>query len=385
MFPLLKVLSLPAQRCFIKYGPRVRLTEAATNEFIAKHTSIPVPRILDVFKYDGTVHIVQEFIDAPLLLKVWRKLELDDRKRCMIQLKGYIEQLRSLVPPKPGKVQSIDGEGFTDGRLGYDEWGPFESHDAFNNFFHHEKVRKLPGRYPRAQAPLAAEIAAIIDWEFSGWFPEYWEYTRVYFGLATFRKDYGWWEIFQEYTECYSEELEFVTWSLTGDHSRVHIFDYRFLTYGNGCCATRATRDAQRGSQCIGKSKAICVVKRCLVVVSLMQIGPWLMPSQPSARETLGPLHAQVWKVIPWAGLGLGLSFIRFNAFFSSALHLGVGSSLLTSTFRYIAKFAIMRLVLHKVFETNNPWAIGGIAFANKSKKRYGNMVHMYAMSVTPG
>ena len=170
-----------------------------------------------------------------LLLNVWRGLDLDDRKRCMIQLKGYIEQLRSLVPPEPGKVQSIDGEGFTDGRLGYDEWGPFERHDSFSDFFHHEKVRKVPSRYPRAQAPLAVtkgrtwrtvfahgdlephnilwdtnkgEIAAIIDWEFSGWFPEYWEYTRVYFGPATFRKDYGWWEMFQEYTECYREELE---------------------------------------------------------------------------------------------------------------------------------------------------------------------------------
>lgn len=235
IFPLLKVLSLPAQRSFIKYGHDVRLTEAVTNEFIAKHTSIPVPRILDVFKYDGKVHIVQEFIDAPLLLTVWRKLEVNDRKRCMIQLKGYIEQLRSLVPPEPGKVQSIDGEGFTDSRLGYNEWGPFESHDAFNDFFQHETVRKLPNRYPRAQTPLAvtkgrtwrtvfahgdlgphnilwdtnkAEIAAIIDWEFSGWFPEYWEYTRVYFGPATFRKDYGWWEMFQDYTECYSDELK---------------------------------------------------------------------------------------------------------------------------------------------------------------------------------
>ena len=79
--------------------------------------------------------------------------------------------------------------------LGLNSGGPFESHDEFNNFFHHETVRKLSSRYPRAQAPLAvtkgrtwrtvfahgdlgphnilwdtkrAEIAAIIDWEFSG-------------------------------------------------------------------------------------------------------------------------------------------------------------------------------------------------------------------------
>ena len=81
--------------------------------------------------YNGTVHIVQEFVDAPLLLTVWGKLRLDDRKWCMLQLKGYLEQLHSLVPPQPGKVQSIDGEGFTDGSVGPEQWGPFESHDEF--------------------------------------------------------------------------------------------------------------------------------------------------------------------------------------------------------------------------------------------------------------
>ena len=102
-------------------------------------------------------------------------------------------------------------------------------------FFPSWKVRKLSSRYPLAQAPLAvtkgrtwrtvfahgdlgphnilwdtkrAEIAAIIDWEFSGWFPEYWEYTRAYFGPAVYLKNYGWWEMFQEYTQCYQEELD---------------------------------------------------------------------------------------------------------------------------------------------------------------------------------
>jgi hypothetical protein len=235
IYPLLKSLSLPVQRCFIKYGHSVRLTEAVTSEFIAKNTTIPVPRVLDVFKYNGTVHIVQEFIDAPLLYIVWRRLGPEDRKRCMLQLKGYIEQLRSLVPPEPGKVQSIDGEGFTDNRVGPEKWGPFESHAEFNKFFLHDKVRSRAERYPRAQAPLAVtkgrtwrtvfahgdlgphnilwdmkrgEIAAVIDWEFAGWFPEYWDYTRAYFGPAVYRNNYGWWEMFQEYTQCYQEELD---------------------------------------------------------------------------------------------------------------------------------------------------------------------------------
>ena len=72
-----------------------------------------------------------------MLLTVWRKLGLDDRKRCMIQLKGYIEQLRSLVPPEPGKVQFMTGKvSLTSDLVTITPRGPFESHDAMHEFFH---------------------------------------------------------------------------------------------------------------------------------------------------------------------------------------------------------------------------------------------------------
>ena len=235
IFYKMKTDPLHSQQHFHKFGSRVRLTEAISSEFVAKHTTIPVPRVLDVFNYDGSVYIIQEFINAPMLLTVWRSLGPDDRKKCMIQLKGYLEQLRSLVPPEPGKVQSVNGEGFTDFRLGHDNWGPFESHDEMHEFFLHDHIRSRPDRFRHAQAPLAvikgrkwrtvfahgdigphnilwdtkkAEIAAIIDWEYAGWFPEYWEYTRAFHGPASALKNYGWWEMFQDYVDCYHEELE---------------------------------------------------------------------------------------------------------------------------------------------------------------------------------
>ncbi|KAG9314936.1 UPF0014-domain-containing protein [Chiua virens] len=86
-----------------------------------------------------------------------------------------------------------------------------------------------------------------------------------------------------------------------------------------------------------------------------------------------------------WANVGLGLTFIFFDAIISTVLHLGVGGALLTSAFRCILQLFIMGLILQRVFETDNPWAVGAIAFvlnflgtfeavANKSKKRYNNM-----------
>ncbi|KAH7884299.1 UPF0014-domain-containing protein [Phlebopus sp. FC_14] len=88
---------------------------------------------------------------------------------------------------------------------------------------------------------------------------------------------------------------------------------------------------------------------------------------------------------LTWANVGLGFSFILLNALLSTSLNLGIGSSLVSAALRCIVQLAIVGLLLQKVFETHNPWAVAGIAFllnflgtveavANKSKKRFNNM-----------
>lgn len=88
---------------------------------------------------------------------------------------------------------------------------------------------------------------------------------------------------------------------------------------------------------------------------------------------------------LDWGNVGLGFSFIIFNALISTSLQLGVGSSLLSAAIRCVVQLGLVATVLQKVFETNNPWAVGGIAclmnllgtveaVINKSKKRYNYM-----------
>lgn len=88
---------------------------------------------------------------------------------------------------------------------------------------------------------------------------------------------------------------------------------------------------------------------------------------------------------LSWANVALGFSFIIFNAVVSTSFNLGVGNSLISASLRCIAQLAIVGLLLQRVFETNNPWAVAGIAFllnflgtveavANKSKKRFDHM-----------
>ena len=91
----------------------------------------------------------------------------------------------------------------TDNRLHAGEWGPLDSIDKFNAFFYRDIVRQRSEDYYLAQDSLAkvqgrnwqiafahgdlgphnilwkdGRIVAIIDWERSGRFPEYWESTR---------------------------------------------------------------------------------------------------------------------------------------------------------------------------------------------------------------
>ncbi|KAI0319108.1 hypothetical protein OF83DRAFT_1112231 [Amylostereum chailletii] len=82
----------------VKFGGplTVRPTEAATMEYIAKYTTIPVPRVRDVFKEGKNTWIVMDYIDGQPLDQVWPTLTPDERIKCMQQLKGYIDQLRAL-------------------------------------------------------------------------------------------------------------------------------------------------------------------------------------------------------------------------------------------------------------------------------------------------
>ncbi|KAJ3886368.1 UPF0014-domain-containing protein [Lentinula edodes] len=88
---------------------------------------------------------------------------------------------------------------------------------------------------------------------------------------------------------------------------------------------------------------------------------------------------------LTWLNVALAFGFIAFNVIFSYVFDLGVGISLLVAATRCVVQLAIVGTLLQKVFETDNPWAVAGIAFllnlmgtfeivVNKSKKRHQNM-----------
>jgi len=88
---------------------------------------------------------------------------------------------------------------------------------------------------------------------------------------------------------------------------------------------------------------------------------------------------------LDWLNVALAFSFILFNAIVSTAFGLHIGSSLITAAVRCIVQLAVVALLLKRVFETDNAWAVAGIAcllnimgtfetVVNKSKKRFHHM-----------
>ena len=214
---------------FTKCGPRVRLQEALSMDFIARNTTIRVPRVLGVFSVRGTVHIIQERIDGPVLEDVWHRLSRAEQHSSILQVKNCLDQLRTLKPQHPECVQAVDGSGLIDSRLDSGVWGPFDNHFDFHQFLNHDVLRAQSETYPRVQEALSkvggkqyrtvfshGDLGphniiwsdgriVIIDLERAGWFPEYWDYTRAY-AARGYMKD--WWKMFKEVVDGYDDELE---------------------------------------------------------------------------------------------------------------------------------------------------------------------------------
>ncbi|KAF2824557.1 hypothetical protein CC86DRAFT_421116 [Ophiobolus disseminans] len=156
------VLFLTRRMC-VKYGPFQHLSDAAAMQFIASHTSIPVP-------------------------------------------KTYMKEMRSLKPPNPGVIEGVDGDKLYDMRLqdGLQGFGPFDSIRGFHSFPRGgiraspdqiPEVNKLAEKHEKAQFSTrfthgdlnsmnilvkGDSIVGIIDWDTAGWYPEYWEHTTAY-------------------------------------------------------------------------------------------------------------------------------------------------------------------------------------------------------------
>jgi hypothetical protein len=126
------------RRTVMKSGRHVRLTEASTMRYIATHTSIPVPKVLDAWALsNGGASILMEWVEgADTLEHRWPLMSDVQKKSVFLQLKGFVDELRALDQPseKQGWIGPLDGAPLWDDRVKSQPCGPFPSERSFNQF-----------------------------------------------------------------------------------------------------------------------------------------------------------------------------------------------------------------------------------------------------------
>lgn len=225
----------------IKFGDSVTLAEANALRFIAKHTSIPVPKVYHAFTHRGKTYILMSRIRGETMAKRWRSLSEKSKASIFNQLRQIIEELRS-VPPETTVVSNLEGGPIHDCRLPQtSSWGPFDSVDEFhlalrnNVTMHSLEAQTLDSPSPAAISDMQELVAfhesvvrppvlthgdlssfnillrddkvvGIIDWETAGWLPYYWEYTMAWHANP---QNLFWQKEVDNFLEPFEEELRF--------------------------------------------------------------------------------------------------------------------------------------------------------------------------------
>ncbi|KFY46198.1 hypothetical protein V495_02610 [Pseudogymnoascus sp. VKM F-4514 (FW-929)] len=194
----------------VKSGRKIHLDEKDALD-LAAELNIPAPRAYGACTAsDGVVSIRMDFIEGESLEDLWPNMSEIDRQDICRQLQKILTTMQS-VESKTGVIGSCNGGPFREcRRMGEYTGGPFQDEAGFNNY-----VTKLIGTTPTeinnalrsqlrtdhrivfAHGDLSQhniiikdmKIAGLIDWEFAGWFPEFWEYVK-FFEVQVKHKDW---------------------------------------------------------------------------------------------------------------------------------------------------------------------------------------------------
>lgn len=207
------------------------MEEVKAMEFVRKNTTIPIPKIVKLYKHGEEVDVVMKIAKGRSLDMQWQALTPEQKEAVVKEICGYIEQMRSLVPPAEGIGSATMSPGL-DHRLGGRRWGPFKDITEFHTYLRRGlpvdgvwsnvpevvKVHQRPSSHyaikfchadfspENIMVDEEGKVTAIIDWEFGGWYPEYWEYTKIYYGWRPYRADF--YPLLDRFTKTYPEELE---------------------------------------------------------------------------------------------------------------------------------------------------------------------------------
>ncbi|PWY95706.1 kinase-like protein [Aspergillus sclerotioniger CBS 115572] len=202
--------------------------EAANLQFLKKETTIPVSTVVEDWEEenDECYFLLMRRIPGSPLSNLWPDLTISEKENIAQQTANYLMQLRKL---QSDKLQSLGGKPLYSAFLFQDEHdvphGPISSDDDLWSELElalegvpDDARQRLRDRMPSAapytftHGDLASvnimvdddrDLAGIIDWEASGYFPVWWEFTSAGIGLG--QEDKEWKVLLQKYMPDFSD------------------------------------------------------------------------------------------------------------------------------------------------------------------------------------
>ena len=183
-------------RC-VKHGSPNLLEEARVMAYIRQNTSIPVPRLLMAFEQDHRGYLVMDFVDAESLDVACCDLTSEQLSSIALQLADFVQQIRRLPLPRQ-PLGSWNGGPYRNTWFTPNYWedasvivpaSPFRSVDEFHAYWLARSGLTKPLLYPESYSTVlthgdldlrnilvrGGRVAAIIDWDTFGWYPDFWE------------------------------------------------------------------------------------------------------------------------------------------------------------------------------------------------------------------
>ncbi|EFR04180.1 protein kinase subdomain-containing protein [Nannizzia gypsea CBS 118893] len=158
-------------------------SEVANLEFVQENTTIPVPTIAkDWVQSDNRHFLLMERIPGETMDKLYHKLSTEEMEGIAEQVAEFIQQLRPLQSPE---ICGIGGTPLHNGWVflnNMEPAGPFSSDEELWDFMK-DGLARLPTKAvdldPENIVIKDGKVTGILDWEFSGYYPVWWQYVAA--------------------------------------------------------------------------------------------------------------------------------------------------------------------------------------------------------------
>lgn len=188
-------------------------TEYTTLQYLEIHKpNIPAPRPLGLIRLGKCILIFMSLMPGTTLGVVWQELDDSLKRSVQQQLNDILIELRSTSRPEDSPLGGVSGEGCQDLRRhvrhtkipiwttkDFDDWQFSNPH--FGSPIYIEALRRLSPplsqRHVLTHNDLRPDnitvkfedgkcrVTGIIDWQYAGFYPEYYDSTKVMNGLST--------------------------------------------------------------------------------------------------------------------------------------------------------------------------------------------------------